>query len=197
MGPQSHKSPDFGNFETLTSESRDKMTFGCWSRGQAQSILKGGRWWLSPSPGRGESYESMFARDSSVHQKCSNSTLTNLLFGLCKSIWIIDPLIARPNLIPEFQHTPLPPKCCELMSMPQLLLFLLSSPFNSQLSPSRNSTSSSSSSTIFSFCCACLSLVRVLASLLLQHLELLKLLSFSHFSIQECIVHHKVGTPLY
>jgi hypothetical protein len=30
--------------------------------------------------------------------------------------------------------------------------------------------------------------VRVLASLLLQHLELLKLLSSSHFSIQECIV---------
>jgi hypothetical protein len=32
-------SPNFENFETLTSESRDKMTFGCWPHGQAQSIL--------------------------------------------------------------------------------------------------------------------------------------------------------------
>jgi hypothetical protein len=36
----------------------------------------------SLSPGRGESCKSMFARGSSVHQKCSNYALTNLLFGL-------------------------------------------------------------------------------------------------------------------
>jgi hypothetical protein len=39
-----------------------------------------------PSPGRGESCESVFAHGSSVHQKCSNYALTNLLFGLCKSM---------------------------------------------------------------------------------------------------------------
>jgi len=40
----------------------------------------------SPKFGRGESYEFVFARSSSVHQKCSNYALTNLLFGLCKSV---------------------------------------------------------------------------------------------------------------
>jgi hypothetical protein len=39
MGPQSCKSPKFGNFETFTWESRDKMTFGCGPCGEAQSIL--------------------------------------------------------------------------------------------------------------------------------------------------------------
>jgi hypothetical protein len=34
MGLQSFESPNFGNFEIPTWESRDKMTFGCWSRGQ-------------------------------------------------------------------------------------------------------------------------------------------------------------------
>ncbi len=32
---------------------------------------------------------------SSVHQKCSNYALTNLLFGLCRSVWVIEPLVAR------------------------------------------------------------------------------------------------------
>jgi hypothetical protein len=31
-----------------------------------------------------------------VHQKCSNYTLTNLLFGLCRSVWIIDLLVIHP-----------------------------------------------------------------------------------------------------
>ncbi len=43
---------------------------------------KGGRWWLPPNPGRGESYESVYARDSFVHQKCYHYALTNLLFDL-------------------------------------------------------------------------------------------------------------------
>ncbi len=30
---------------------------------------------------------------SFVHQKCSNYALTNLLFGLCRSMWIIDFLV--------------------------------------------------------------------------------------------------------
>jgi hypothetical protein len=40
----------------------------------------------SPSPGRGESREFVFARGSSVHQRNLGSTLTNLLFGLCRSM---------------------------------------------------------------------------------------------------------------
>ncbi len=49
MGPQSWDfcnfrgptcmNPNFGNFETPTWESQDKMSFGCWSRGQAHNIL--------------------------------------------------------------------------------------------------------------------------------------------------------------
>jgi hypothetical protein len=35
MGPQSYENPNFRNFETPTWESRDKMTFGCYTRGQA------------------------------------------------------------------------------------------------------------------------------------------------------------------
>ncbi len=34
----------------------------------------------------------MYAHGLSMHQKCSNFALINLVFGLCISIWIIDPL---------------------------------------------------------------------------------------------------------
>jgi len=39
MGPQSHGSPNFGNFGTPIWESWDKMSFGCGLRGEVQSIL--------------------------------------------------------------------------------------------------------------------------------------------------------------
>jgi hypothetical protein len=39
MGPQSHGSPNFGNFGTPTWESRDKMPFECWSHDHAYNIL--------------------------------------------------------------------------------------------------------------------------------------------------------------
>jgi hypothetical protein len=80
-----------------TQEPRDKMTFGCIVRGHAQRILLGGRWWLPSSLGWGESCESVFVCDSSMHQKCSNYTLTNLLFSLCRSVWIIDSLVTCCN----------------------------------------------------------------------------------------------------
>jgi len=69
--------------------------------------------------------------------KCSNYALTNLLFGLCKSMWVIELLVNLSSSILELQHGPLPPKCFEPGSTPQLLLLLLSSPSNSQLNPSR------------------------------------------------------------
>jgi hypothetical protein len=52
-----------------------------------------GRWWLPQSLNCGEfceSCESVFARGLFVHQKRSNYALTNLLFGLCRSMWVID-----------------------------------------------------------------------------------------------------------
>jgi len=59
---QSCRSPNRDSFGTPPWESRDKKPFGCGCRGEAQRILHGGRWWLPPSPGRGESSESRVAR---------------------------------------------------------------------------------------------------------------------------------------
>jgi len=39
MGPQNHKTSNFGNFETPIWESQDNMSFGCGPRGKVQSIL--------------------------------------------------------------------------------------------------------------------------------------------------------------
>ncbi len=40
--------------------------------------------------------------------KCYNYTLTNLLFGLCKFMWVSEVLANLPGPIPELQHVPLP-----------------------------------------------------------------------------------------
>ncbi len=53
------------------------------------------------------------------------SVLTNLLFGLCWSAWIIEPLVAHLSPISELQHTPLPPKCYKPSSMPQSFSFVV------------------------------------------------------------------------
>jgi hypothetical protein len=55
MSCQSPGSPNRDSFGTLTWESGDKHPFGCGPNGVAQSILYGGRWWLPPNLGRGES----------------------------------------------------------------------------------------------------------------------------------------------
>jgi len=52
---QSPGTPTHDSFETPTWESREKEPFGCSLDGELQNILYGGRWWLPPSPGRGES----------------------------------------------------------------------------------------------------------------------------------------------
>jgi hypothetical protein len=43
------------NFGTPFRESQKFVPFGCSLHGELQRILYGGRWWLPPSPGRGES----------------------------------------------------------------------------------------------------------------------------------------------
>ncbi len=43
----------------------------------------------------------VFVHGSFVHQKCSNYALTNLLFGLCKFVRVIDLLITLPNPYPR------------------------------------------------------------------------------------------------
>jgi hypothetical protein len=56
-------------------------------------------WGISrpPSPGCGESYESMYACGSSMHQECSNYALINLLVGLCMFVWVVDLLVTFPS----------------------------------------------------------------------------------------------------
>jgi hypothetical protein len=58
---QSPGSSNRGSFGTPSWESRGKVPFGCSLYGVTQRILYGGRWWLPPSPGRGESSESKVA----------------------------------------------------------------------------------------------------------------------------------------
>ncbi len=51
--------------------------------------------------------------------KCSNYTLTNLLFGFCKSMWVIELFVNLPSPILELQHAPLPSKCYKPGNVPQ------------------------------------------------------------------------------
>jgi hypothetical protein len=69
MMAQSPRSPNRDSFGTPLWESRDKKPLGRGCGGVTQRILYGGRWWLPPSPGCGESSESKVARDLSQHQK--------------------------------------------------------------------------------------------------------------------------------
>jgi len=69
MSVQSPESPNRDNFGTPLWESREKEPFGSNTYGELQIILYEGRWWLPPSPGRGESSESKLARGLSQHQK--------------------------------------------------------------------------------------------------------------------------------
>jgi len=69
MSSQSAKSPTRDNFGTPPWECWEKVPFRCGSRGVTHRILYGGRWWLPPNPGRGESSESKVARGLSQHQK--------------------------------------------------------------------------------------------------------------------------------
>ncbi len=63
--------------------------------------------------------------------KCSYYTLTNLLFGLCRSVWVIELFVNLPSPISELHRIPLPPKCYKRRSMPQLLFLPLFSPLDS------------------------------------------------------------------
>jgi hypothetical protein len=97
MGLQSCRNPSFGNFKTPIWESRDKN--GIW-------VLVS---WLGTKytiRGEGDSFPqiramvslvSPFAHGLSVHQKCSSYALINLLFKLCRFMWVIELLITLPS----------------------------------------------------------------------------------------------------
>jgi hypothetical protein len=98
MTIQSPGSPNRDNFETPLWESRDKKPFGCNLRGVTQSILYGGRWWLPPSPGRGESSESV------LPVTCPNTKSDALSSHGVKPTWGFHEIKLRK--VESWRHTP-------------------------------------------------------------------------------------------
>ncbi len=113
MRLQSHGSPNFGNFET--PKSRESQFWEFWDS-HLGVLGKNDIWVLVPWPGtkytirgkvvvspKSESWWVLWvcvAQGSSLHQKCYNYALTNLLFGLCMSMWVIKLLFNIPSPIP-------------------------------------------------------------------------------------------------
>ncbi len=145
MGPQSCNNPSFGNFEIPTWEFQDShlgvlgqndiWVLVSWLgikytiKGKVMVSPKFGLWWI------------LWVRVCLwlVHApKCYNYTLFNLLFGLCRSMWVIELFVNFLNPILELQHALLPVKCCELGNAPQLLFLSLSSILDLKLNSSRN-----------------------------------------------------------
>ncbi len=77
-------------------------------RGKVVVSLKSGPWWILW----------VFVCSWFVHAaKCFNYAITNLLFGLCRLVWVSKLLVNLPSPIPELQHAPLPIKCYEPQSV--------------------------------------------------------------------------------
>ncbi len=93
----------------------------------------------SSSSGHDESCESLYAYGLSVHQKSSNYTLTNLLFGLFKFVWIIGPLVIHRSPHSWTFTRPFTPELLQIRECTLIFfLFLLFSLWNSHLSFSKN-----------------------------------------------------------
>jgi hypothetical protein len=82
MNSQNPGSPNRESFGTPPWESRDKKPFGCSLHGRTQRILYGGRWWLPPSSGRGESSESVLPVPCPNTKSDPKWRLTNLYLVL-------------------------------------------------------------------------------------------------------------------
>ncbi len=93
------------NFGTPFRESQEKEPFGCSLRGELQSILYGGRWWLPPSPGCSEFCESKCPWLVSTPKGVPNAKLTScgLFFGC---IFTQAKLVPLPSLIPGLPTRP-------------------------------------------------------------------------------------------
>ncbi len=132
MGLPSRKSPNFWEF-------RDSQLGSCkikWHLGATlwlliNNIIRG----KPPSLGRSESCEFVYVRGSSMHQKCSNYALTNLLFSLCRSMWIVGSLVTRCNPHPKaITHPSYPTKMLwvkEHPSTPSSIIFIFGFTFES------------------------------------------------------------------
>ncbi len=92
-------------------ESQDKKPFGCNLCRVMQSILYGGRWWLPPSLGRGESSESKCPWLVPTPKGVPECELTLLWVVLdANSSEII--LVPLPSLIPGLLARPFTPFLC-------------------------------------------------------------------------------------
>jgi hypothetical protein len=97
MSLQSCKNPNFGNFEIPNLgvlKQNDIWVHASWPcikntiKGKMMASPKSRWWWV---------LWICVCTCSSMHQKCSNYALTNLLFGLCRFVWIIELLINFPS----------------------------------------------------------------------------------------------------
>ncbi len=70
-------------------------------RGKVAASPKFGPWWV---------LWIYVCHGSCVHQKCSSYALTNLLFNLCRFVWIIDPLVTHPSPHPKTPTHPSTPE---------------------------------------------------------------------------------------
>jgi len=120
MGPQNHKSPYCGNFGTHLGVpwQNDIWVLVSWPsieytiRRKVVASPKSEPWWVLW----------VYVCPWFVcAPKCYNYTLTNLLFGFCRSVWVSEMLVNIPSPIPKLQHAPLPPKCCEPTPSPSIV----------------------------------------------------------------------------
>ncbi len=138
MAVQSPGSPNRDSFETPPWESRDKKPFGCSLRGVTQSMLYGGRWWLPPSPGRGESSECKCPWLVPTPKGVLECELTFLWLvldaDLCEII-----IVPLPSLISGLLACPsYPPLVLEVESGPQVPTFRNSTYLDPQVGLTRN-----------------------------------------------------------
>jgi hypothetical protein len=73
-----------------------------------------------------------------VHQKCFNYALTNFFFDLCRSMWIIDPLVIHPSPYPVAPTHPSTPKVLWTKKCPPIPSLSIIFTLNSHLHLSRS-----------------------------------------------------------
>jgi hypothetical protein len=78
MDAQSFGSANWDSFGTPLWEFGEKVTFGCRCGRVMQRILYGGRWWLPPSLGHGESSEFVLSMACPNIKGVPECELTNL-----------------------------------------------------------------------------------------------------------------------
>jgi hypothetical protein len=135
-GPPKLKESQFWEFQDSNLRAlgqNDIWVLALWPN--VGNIIRGKVVAFPPSLGHGEFCEFVFAHASTMHQKCFNYALTNLLFSLCKSMWIIDLLIILPSPHPGALARPFTPKVLWAKNHASIPYPFDVHPFNSQLSP--------------------------------------------------------------